>query len=95
MTSSLFKFVVSKDYDVFVELLSKASVQSFEGRLGKRKLSFLDKIGLFEASHIGGKLARELEAADMISLFEASIIGGKLARELKAADMNSLQAVIY
>ena len=74
--------------------MSKASEEGFEDRLSKRRLSFLDIISLFEAPHIGGKLARELKAADMTSLLEALHIGGKLAREHKAADMNNLQAVI-
>ena len=82
--------------------MSKASEQSSEDSLSKP--SFL-------ASHIGGKLARELKAADMNSpqtaiywvrsfrnvRLKASNIGGKLACEVKvkAADMNNLQAVIY
>ena len=36
--------------------------------MSKRKLSFLDKTGMLEASNIGGKLPRELKAADMNSL---------------------------
>ena len=75
--------------------MSKAPEKSFEERLRKRKLSFLDKTSLFEASYIGVKLTRELKAAGMISLFEASNIGGKLAPGFKAADISSPQAVIY
>ena len=77
------------------------------------KPGILDNISLrivrFKATHIGGKLARELKAADMNSLqaviygvrslrivrLEASHIIGKPACEVKAADINNLQAVIY
>ena len=62
-----------------------------------------------KASHIGGKLLRELKAADMSNLqsviccvrslrnvrLKASHIGGELACEVKAADMRNLQALIY